>query len=161
MFAELRNQLQDALDDGVPFDDAIESIVSLVLSDEEKITPVVREAVKVASRYTTRAAVSDQRRLIWSRANKLQRNRADSKKRITKAVAGLMKFRLPGGKTISEATGTECAEAAEFYMSIAKTEYHRAKWLEKVASAAGGRKVGKALSETKLQKLYESAGVFQ
>ena len=72
-----------------------------------------------------------------------------------------MGFRLPCGTALSAATGTDCAEAADFYSSNAKIHNHRANFLRQIADRVGKKYVGNVLKESDLQQAYDNAGSIQ
>lgn len=156
MFCEIRKRLQFEIDEGASFDAAVSMVENSILSTEKMTRDVVREAILIASRYVSRKAVSTQRMRIFNSAEKIASDRAAGTENLKQRVANLMAFRLPGGKQISEATGKECAEAAYFYRSLARTHYVRANWLESIAAAAGDKLVSMCMSESDLQSIYES-----
>jgi len=159
MFCEIRARLQVAIDAGVDFDTAMTSVESEVLSSAAMAKAVIREAISIASRYVTRAAVSSQRKTIFEAAARIACDRAQGTEKLKEDVARLMMFRLPGGKPIAESTGTECLDAAAFYRQLARTNRMRADWLESVGRRAGDAAVKDRLSESDLQSIYESLDV--
>ena len=156
MFSDIRKHLQNAIDSGVPFDDALDAVEREILATAAMTKAVIREAISIASRYVSRAAVSSQRTTIFEAAERIASDRARGTEKLKEDVARLMMFRLPGGKPIADSTGGECLEAAGFYRQLARTNGMRADWLELVGKRAGDNTVKDRLSESDLQSIYES-----
>ena len=156
MFSEIRNLLQQAINNGVSFDEAQAIVESEIMNASEINYSVVREAISIASHYVSRVAIHSQRTRIFQAADRVSNDRERGTAALKKRVADLMAFRLPGGKAIADATGVECLSAASFYRKLSITNGIRANWLDAVARCAGDGLVREKVSETELQRLYES-----
>ena len=157
MFAELKKEIQDRIDIGISRDDAVRHVIDTVINTKPINKKVVEEAVHIAAQHTVSQAFTEHRRSICDRADRIGRLREEGTKNLKEKVAGLMEFRLPNGLTLSEATGSECTDAANYYMHSSRTQYHRASFLYGVASAVGDSYVKDVLKEEDLQNSYEKA----
>lgn len=157
MFTHLKIDLQNLLDDGISREDAIVLVITSVEKEKLKRKQTIKEAVEIAAGHTVSKAFSAHRATICKRAEKITRARKQNTETMRNKVAGLMKFRLPSGVAFEHATGSDCAEAAVFYMTNATVHYHRAMFLRKVADLAGKKRVSEVLQEADLQQAYESA----
>jgi len=154
MFKDIKRLLQASIDAGTPFDDALADVERMVIESSKSTQLVIREAVSIASRYVCRRTASDQRGRIFRAAAILSSARAAGTAALHDKAARLLEFRLPGGKPIAECTGIECSEASDFYLALSRTNAIRAAWLKRVAARAGSHVVGKILTESDLQSIY-------
>lgn len=154
MFKDITKALQASLDAGTPFDDALAEVERAVTASRESSYAVIREAVSIAARYVCRRAATDQRIRIFRAAAVISEMRATGTAALHEKAARLLEFRLPGGKPIAECTGIECSEASDFYRALSRTNAIRAAWLKRVAARAGSNVVGKILTESDLQSIY-------
>ena len=154
MFRDIKKLLQESIDAGMPFDDALAEVERAVIASSTSTQLVIREAVSIASRYVTRFAMKAQRSVIFRNAQALSESRAAGTAALHEKAARLMEFRLPGGKPIAECTGLECSDASDFYRALSRTNAIRAAWLKRVAARAGHHVVGRILTESDLQSIY-------
>jgi hypothetical protein len=161
MFSYLKIDLQQLLDEGISREAAIDLMVNKVESEKSKRKQTIEEAVNIAASYTVSQAFSQHRRTICHRADKICRDRGKGAAVLKEKIAGLMGFRLPCGTALADATGTDCAEAADFYSANAKVHQHRANFLRQIADRAGKKCVSKVLKESDLQQAYDNAGSMQ
>ena len=157
MFDNLRNDLQKLLDDGISREAAVVYVANEAETNKPKRRETIKEAVDIAVTRTVARAIQDHRRSICRRAEGIAEARAQGSKKLAEKVAGLMGYRLPSGVALSEATGPECEEAANFYLQNAEVHYRRASFLREVAHRVGTSVVGEVLQEADLQDSYEKS----
>jgi len=158
MFSYLKIDLQSLLDEGISRKNAIDLVIDTVEAEKSKRKQIIEEAVNIAASYTVAQAFTEHRRAICRRADKICLDRKKGADVLKEKIAGLMSFRLPCGTALEDATGIECAEAAEFYSTTAKVHTHRANFLQQIADRVGKKCVGNVLKESDLQQAYDNAG---
>lgn len=133
---------------------AVDTLYQLATADKTFIAEKLPEIVRAWCDERIRMHVGAIRLSTWTPPN------ADPKgkgARLTNAIANsLLDFPLPGGKRLGDATPQEVRAGAAMYRMQADDMAWKARWLEKVADAAGRKRtISAALSESDLRKLQE------
>ena len=157
MFARLRKMISEQIDSGESFDEAMSQVADEIRKNMPLTEEVIEEAVQIASMSVGRMVIRDSRAAVCKRAESVKQHAMGRTEELKEKVAGLLEFRLPGGKPIREATGTECIEASTFYYKIAETNRVRGRFLLMVGQKAGKMLVGQALDEQVCHRLYKEA----
>lgn len=157
MFARLRKMISDEISAGTQFDSAMIRVGHEIKNNMPLTDEVIAEALEIASRSVGRMAIRDSRAAVCRRADSAREGSAKKTEALKEKVAGLLDFRLPGGKPIKDATGSECIEAAVFYHKIAETNRIRGRFLMLVGKKAGDKLVSEVIDEKRCKKLYKEA----
>ena len=157
MFSELRLIIREKIDSGESVEKASAFALNAALSDPELNKAVLFEAIQIACKSIVMTSIRDSRGAICKRADAYGSKRKIKSEELKDRIAGLLQFRLPGGKILKESTSEECREAALFYNKIAETNRVRGSFLMRVATAAKGKIVGDAITEEQCEKFYKEA----
>lgn len=122
----------------------------------ELLMPLLHQACYDAIR---RACIQTRGYIAKQADASLKAQASDGKQRIIAHGRGLMDWILPHGAVVlAEATQDQIMKAVDFYRKQARTELHRATFLELVSKRVGGRKkVKNACTESQLLGLWQEA----
>lgn len=130
-----------------------------VKSNRALLSELSEEFIKLVCKTATGTVLRAERRAVWLPPNYDPGGKGN---RVNALAAGneemLMRFPLPGGKLLGDATHEELLDASEMYAKQAADMDLKARWLGMIAERVPeGKCAREVLNERQLQKMREEA----